>query len=38
VKEKLEQIQVADMHHFVASLQAILRSIDEAELNGVFQT
>jgi hypothetical protein len=37
VKEKLEWIQVADEDQFFESLQEILRSIDQEELNGVFQ-
>jgi hypothetical protein len=37
VKEKLERTQVADEDHFFESLQAILRRIDQEELNRVFQ-
>jgi hypothetical protein len=36
VKEKLECIQVADEDQFLESLQEILRSIDQQELNGIF--
>jgi hypothetical protein len=35
--KKLERIQVADEDQFCESLQEILRSIDQKELNGVFQ-
>jgi hypothetical protein len=37
VKEKLERTQVAGEDQFLESLQAILRGIDQEELNGVFQ-
>jgi hypothetical protein len=37
VKEKLERTQVADEDQFSASLQAILRGVDQEELNKVFQ-
>jgi formylmethanofuran:tetrahydromethanopterin formyltransferase len=37
VKEKLERTQVADEDKFVESVQAILRGIDQEELNRVFQ-
>jgi hypothetical protein len=37
VKEKFERAQVADEDQFVESLQAILRDIDQEELNRVFQ-
>jgi hypothetical protein len=37
VKEKLERIQMADEDQFLDSLQEILRSIDQEELNGIFQ-
>jgi hypothetical protein len=38
VKEKLERIQVAAENQFFECLQEILRSIDQEELNDVFQT
>jgi hypothetical protein len=37
VKERLEQTQVAEEHHFFESLQGILMGIDQEELNMVFQ-
>jgi hypothetical protein len=37
VKQKLERTQVADEDEFLESLQAILRGIDQKELNRVFQ-
>jgi hypothetical protein len=37
VKEKLEKTQVADQEQFFKSLRAILRGIDQEELNRVFQ-
>jgi transposase len=37
VKEKLERTQVADEDQFFESLQAILRGIDQEELNRLFQ-
>jgi hypothetical protein len=37
VKEKLERTQVADEEQFLESLRAILRGIDQEELNRVFQ-
>jgi hypothetical protein len=37
VKEKLERTQLADEDQFLESLQAILRDIDQDELNRVFQ-
>jgi hypothetical protein len=37
IKEKLERIQVADEDQFLESLQEISRSIDQEELNDVFQ-
>jgi hypothetical protein len=37
VKEKLERTQVADKDQFFEPLQAILRGIDQEELNNVFQ-
>jgi hypothetical protein len=36
-KEKLERIQVADEEEFFESIQAILRGMDQGELNRVFQ-
>jgi hypothetical protein len=36
VKEKLEQIQVADEDQFFECLQEILRGSDQQELNSVF--
>jgi hypothetical protein len=36
--KKLERIHVADENQFFESLQEILRSMDQEELNGVFQT
>jgi hypothetical protein len=38
MKEKLERIQVTDDDQFLECLQEILRSIDQEELNGIFQT
>jgi hypothetical protein len=38
VKEKLEQIQLADEDQLFECLQEILRDIDLEELNNVFQT
>jgi hypothetical protein len=35
--EKLERTQVADEYQFSESLQAILRGINQEELNKVFQ-
>jgi hypothetical protein len=37
VKEKLERIQLADEDQSFESLQAILRGLDNEELNAVFQ-
>jgi hypothetical protein len=37
VKEKLERVHVADEDQFFESVQEILRGIDQAELNGLFQ-
>jgi transposase InsO family protein len=37
LKEKLERTQVADEEQFFESLQAILRGINQEELNRVFQ-
>jgi hypothetical protein len=37
VKEKLERTQMADEDQFFESLEAILRCIDQEELNTVFQ-
>jgi transposase len=37
VKEKFERTQVADEDQFFESIQAILRGIDQEELNKVFQ-
>jgi histone-lysine N-methyltransferase SETMAR len=37
MKEKLERTQVADEDQFFESLEAILRGIDQEELNRVFQ-
>jgi hypothetical protein len=37
VKEKLERTHVADEDQFSESLQAILRGINQEELNKVFQ-
>jgi hypothetical protein len=37
VKEKLERTHVTDEDHCFGSLQAILRGIDQEELNKVFQ-
>jgi histone-lysine N-methyltransferase SETMAR len=37
VKEKLERTQVADEEQFFESIRAILKRIDQEELNGVFQ-
>jgi hypothetical protein len=37
MKEKLERTQVADENQFLGSLQAILRGIDQDELNRLFQ-
>jgi hypothetical protein len=37
MKEKLERTQVADEDQFFESLEAILRLIDQEELNRVFQ-
>jgi hypothetical protein len=37
VKEKLERIQVANEDQFFEYLQEILKSIDQEELNGIFQ-
>jgi hypothetical protein len=38
MEEKLGRIEVADEDQFFECLQGILRSIDQEELNGVFQT
>jgi hypothetical protein len=37
VKEKLERIQLADEEQFFECVQGILRSLDQQELNLVFQ-
>jgi hypothetical protein len=37
VKEKLERIQLADEEQFFECVQGILRSLDQQELNTVFQ-
>jgi hypothetical protein len=37
VKEKLEQIQMADEEQFFECLQGVLRGQDQQELNTVFQ-
>jgi hypothetical protein len=37
VKEKLERTQMADEDQFFESLEAILKDIDQEELNRVFQ-
>jgi hypothetical protein len=37
VKEKLERTQMADEDQFFESLEAILRRIDQEELNRIFQ-
>jgi hypothetical protein len=37
VKKKLERTQMADEDQFFESLEAILRGIDQEELNRVFQ-
>jgi hypothetical protein len=37
-KEKLERIQVANENQFFESLQAIVRALDQEELNKVFHT
>jgi hypothetical protein len=37
VKEKLEQIQLADKNQSLESLQMILSGLDHEELNDVFQ-
>jgi hypothetical protein len=37
VKEKLEQIHLADKDKFFECLQGILRGLDQQELNRVFQ-
>jgi hypothetical protein len=37
VKEKLERTQMADEDQFFESLEAILRGIDQEELNRIFQ-
>jgi hypothetical protein len=37
MKEKLERTQVADEDQFFESVQAILRGIDQEELNRIFQ-
>jgi hypothetical protein len=37
MKERLKQIQLANEDQFCECLQEILRDVDQAELNGVFQ-
>jgi hypothetical protein len=37
VKEKLERIQLADEDQFLECLQEVLKSLDQQELNIVFQ-